>query len=76
MAVDVELGSLIHFPWKCSGLTPGTRVSIRSVFRLPTVDPVAWNAQMLAGKLFTVFLGPRSPVSLLSKEIFLSDFPF
>lgn len=41
MVIDVELDPLMHFPWKCSDLTPVTLVS---VFRFPTVDTVAWNA--------------------------------
>lgn len=40
MVIDVEIDPLMHFPWNCSGLTPGTLVSIHSVFRLPTVDTV------------------------------------
>lgn len=55
MVIDVELDPLMHFPWKCSCLTPGTLVSIHSVFRFPTVDAVAWNAQMLAGKPFSQY---------------------
>lgn len=55
MVIDVELDPLIHFPWKWSGLTPGTLVSIHSVFRFPTVDTVDWNAEMLAAKLLSLY---------------------
>lgn len=75
MEIGVEIDPLMHFPWNCSGLTPGTLVSIHSVFRLPTVDTVAWNAQMLAGKPCSQYFRTKESCKSPEQRNILVRFP-